>query len=50
MSNHNQTNNSNQKIDESNVKNTLIANISHELRTPLNSIIGYINMLDDEKK
>ncbi|MGL5380285.1 MAG: histidine kinase dimerization/phospho-acceptor domain-containing protein, partial [Clostridium sp.] len=30
-------------------KNELITNVSHDLRTPLTSIIGYLNIVDNDR-
>jgi len=40
----------NRRIQESNrVKSEFVANMSHELRTPLNSIIGFAELMADER-
>ncbi|WP_161805891.1 response regulator [Pedobacter sp. Hv1] len=39
-----------QKAEESdNLKSAFLANLSHEIRTPMNAIIGFSDLLNDEK-
>ena len=35
-------------IEASKTKDRILANVSHELRTPLTSILGYLDLLEDE--